>query len=105
MEALGDRAGAMSEYERALALAPQLETAHHGLGVLAGRAGKEGDGFYHLATAARLDGDYATALNQYTRAAPLLPAGDSRAADSRQWIVALSDYLHVPRPEPENRDQ
>ena len=30
----------------------------------------EGDGFYHLATAARLGGDYATALNQYSRAAP-----------------------------------
>jgi predicted Zn-dependent protease len=105
LEALGDRAGAMAEYERALALAPQLETAHHGLGVLAGRSGREGDGFYHLATAARLDGDYATALNQYTRAAPLLPAGDNRVDESRQWIVALSDYLHLPVPEEEKRDQ
>ena len=69
----------MQEYQRAIALAPQLDTAHHGLGLLAGRAGKQGDGFYHLATAARLDGDYATALNQYSRAAPLLPAGDARA--------------------------
>jgi beta-barrel assembly-enhancing protease len=99
LEALGDRPAAVAEYERAVALAPTLETAHHGLGVLAGRAGQQGDGFYHLATAARLDGDYTTALNQYTRAAPLLPAGDARADESRQWIVALSEYLKVPLPE------
>lgn len=105
LEALGDGPAAVVEYERALALAPQLDMAHHGLGLLAGRAGKEGDGFYHLATAARLDGDYETALNQYKRSAPLLPVSDARAAESRQWIVALSDYLHVPVPEPENREE
>jgi predicted Zn-dependent protease len=101
LEALGDGPAASAAYQRALALAPQLETAHHGLGLLAGRAGKQGDGFYHLATAARLDGDYATALNQYSRAAPLLPAGDARANESRQWMAALSDYLRVPMPETE----
>jgi predicted Zn-dependent protease len=99
LEALGDSQRAAEEYQRALALAPQLETAHHGLGVLAGRAGREGDGFYHLATAARLGGDYSTALNQYKRAAPLLPIGDTRADETRQWIATLSDYLHVPAPE------
>jgi predicted Zn-dependent protease len=99
LEALGDAPAAVQEYQRAIALAPQLDTAHHGLGLLAGRAGNEGDGFYHLATAARLDGDYETALNQYNRAAPLLPASDARAAESRQWIVALSEYLRVPVPE------
>jgi len=98
-EALGDTPAAVHEYQRALALAPQLEAAHHGLGLLLGRAGKEGDGFYHLATAARLDGDYSTALNQYSRAAPLLPATDARADESRQWMAALSDYLHVRVPE------
>ena len=51
------------------------------------------------AAAARLGGDYTTALNQYHRAAPLLPAGDARAAESRQWVAALSDYLQVPVPE------
>jgi predicted Zn-dependent protease len=98
LEALGESAAAMQEYQRALDLAPQLDTAQRSLGQLAGRAGKEGEGFYHLATAARLDGDYATALNQYSRAVPLLPAGDARADETRQWIAVLSDYLHVAAP-------
>jgi predicted Zn-dependent protease len=97
-EALGDTAAAMAEYQRALELAPQLESAHHGLGMLAGRAGREGDGFYHLATAARLGGDYATALSQYNRAAGRLGGGDQREDETRQWIAALSEYLHVPPP-------
>jgi predicted Zn-dependent protease len=105
LEALGDTPAAVQEYQRAIALAPQLEPAHHGLGLLEGRAGKEGDGFYHLATAARLGGDYSTALNQYSRAAPLLPAGDAHADESRQWMAVLSDYLRVPMPESKGRDQ
>jgi len=108
LEATGDSTAAMQEYQRALALAPQSETAHHGLGLLAGRAGKQGDGFYHLATAARLDGDYGTALNQYSRAVPLLGVGDARSDETRQWIAVLSDYLHVPvpkAPDEEKRDR
>jgi predicted Zn-dependent protease len=99
LEVLGDRTQARAEYQRALALAPQLDTAHHGYGILAGRAGEPGDGFYHLATAARIDGDYATALSQYARAQPQLPSGDPRADETRQWIAVLSDYLRVPTPE------
>ena len=98
LEALGDTTAAMQEYQRAVALAPQLAAAHHGLGLLAGRAGNEGDGFYHLATAARLQGDYGTALNQYRRAEPLLPGGDPRTEETHQWVAVLSDYLHVPVP-------
>jgi beta-barrel assembly-enhancing protease len=98
LEALGESSTAMQEYQRALDLAPQLDTVQRSLGQLAGRAGKQGEGFYHLATAARLDGDYATALNQYSRAAPLLPAGDARTDETRQWIAVLSDYLHVAAP-------
>jgi len=99
LEAQGDTAGAMKEYERAIQLAPQLESAHHGLGLLAGRAGREGDGFYHLATAARLGGDYATALNQYGRAAPRMSVGNPNTEETQQWIAVLSDYLHVRPPE------
>jgi len=98
LEAQGDSPAAMAEYQRAIELAPQLAGAHHGLGVLAGRSGHEGEGFYHLATAARLDGDYATALSQYSRAVPLLPAGDARTDESRQWVAALSEYLRVSPP-------
>jgi len=97
-EALGDSAAAMVEYQRALQLAPWLGVAQHGLGMLAGRAGREGDGFYHLATAARLAGDYPTALSQYARAQPLLPSGDPRGEDAQRWVVTLSDYLEVDPP-------
>jgi len=97
-EVLGQPDAAMDEYQRALALAPWLESAHHGYGLLAGRAGRAGDGFYHLATAARLDGDYKTALNQYARAEPLLPAGDLRADETRRWVSSLSQYLKVTPP-------
>ena len=101
LEAQGDRAAAMAEYHRALELAPQLEAAQYGYGILAGRAGQPADGFYHLATAARLKGDYATALSQYARAAAMLPADDPRGDDARQWSAALSEFLQVPVPQAE----
>lgn len=97
-QALGDVACAESAYRRALELAPSLEAAQHGYGQLAGRGGRAGDGFYHLATAARLDGDYPTALNQFARAAVELPTGDPRQEDARRWIDVLSAYLKVPTP-------
>ena len=98
-EALGDRTVREAAYQRALAIAPWLEAAHHGYGQLAGRAGNAGDGFYHLATAARLDGDYTTALNQYARAAPQLPAGDARARGGAAVGGGAERYLKVPTPE------
>ncbi|MDX2171289.1 MAG: M48 family metalloprotease [Deltaproteobacteria bacterium] len=97
-EALGDSAAAMDAYRRALAIAPWLATAQHGYGMLAGRAGREGEGFYHLATAARLSGDYPTALNQYRRAQPLLPTADPRSEDAQRWTETLSTYLKVEPP-------
>ncbi len=95
LEASGDTRKAMAEYRRALELVPQLGAAHYAYGIIAGRAGEEGDGFYHLATAARLSGDYEKALNQYARAEQLLPAGDPRAEEVRQKIEDLSDFLKV----------
>ncbi|MGH7785566.1 MAG: hypothetical protein ACRERC_01795, partial [Candidatus Binatia bacterium] len=80
---------------------PQLEAAQYGYGILAGRAGQPAEGFYHLATAARLKGDYATALNQYARAAPMLPTSDARREDAELWSAALSEFLRVPVPQPE----
>jgi predicted Zn-dependent protease len=97
-EALGDTAAAEAAYQRALVAAPWLEAAHRGYGQLAGRAGRAGDGFYHLATAARLAGDYPTALNQYARAAAQLPAGDPRREDATRWVEILSGFLKVPPP-------
>ncbi len=98
-QALDDTDAALAAYHRALVAAPELDAAHHGYGLLSGRAGRAGEGFYHLAAAARLDGDYPTALSQYARAAPLLAAGDPRREDAERWVAILSDYLQVPKPE------
>jgi predicted Zn-dependent protease len=97
LEVLNDPESAMREYRRAIELAPELESAHHALAMLAGRAGRNAEGFYHLATAMRLRGEYTEALNQYERAEPLLSEGDPRAEDVRLAIKELSDFLHVQR--------
>ena len=101
-EALGDNGAAMDAYRRAVQLAPDLETAHYGLGILAGRSGDEADGFYHLATAARLGGDYDKAMQQYARAQPLLPAGDARVQEVHDYIEVLRDFTRV-RPASDQR--
>ena len=93
LESLDDTEGAMREYERALQLAPGLEEAHYGLGILAGRAGREGDGFYHLGKAFELRGEFDKALSQFEKAEPLLPAGSARAQEVHAAITDLTDYL------------
>ncbi len=92
-EALGDTDGAMREYERALELAPDLEDAHYNLGILAGRAGHQGEGFYQLGSAFKLRGEFDKALSQYRKAEPLLPAGSERARQVHAEISELSEYV------------
>ena len=65
----------------------------------------EGDGFYHLATAARLGGDYATALNQYTAPRRCSPPATIASTSHASGSPRLSDYLRLPVPESEKRDQ
>ncbi len=96
LEAQKDAAGAMREYERALQLAPALAEAHYGLGILAGRAGHAGDGFYHLAVAYKLRGEYDKALSQFEKAEPLL-AGSARAQAVHAEIAELQEYLRHAR--------
>ena len=96
-EALQDSAGAMREYERTVELAPTLEEAHYGLAMLAGRAGREGEGFYHLGVAFKLRGEFDKALSQFEKAAPFLKAGSERAEQVHADITELSEYLrHAP---------
>lgn len=92
-EALNDTDGAMREYARALQLAPGLEEAHYNLGMLAGRAGRLGEGFYHLAVAWKLRGQYDKALSQFKKAEPLLPAGSEAAQTAHAEVTQLSQYL------------
>jgi predicted Zn-dependent protease len=93
LEALNDGEGAMREYERALQLAPDLEEAHYNLGILAGRAGRPGEGFYHLGAAFELRGEFDKALSQFKKAEPLLPPGSDRAQAVQAEVTELSDYL------------
>ena len=97
-EALGNTEAALAAYRRAVELAPGADAAQYGLGVLAGRSGREAEGFYHLAIASRLRGQYELALNQFVRAEALLPAGDVRLATVREQIDELSDFLEVENP-------
>jgi predicted Zn-dependent protease len=93
LEAQNDSAGAMREYQRAFQLAPTLADAHHGFGILAGRAGQAGDGYFHLAVAYKLQGEYDKALSQFEKAAPLFPAGTPRAEAVHAEIAELKEYL------------
>ena len=101
LEALNDNDGAIREYERALQLAPSQPEAHYGLGMLAGRGGQQGEGFYHLAMAFKLRGELDKALSQFQKAEPLLPPGSERAREVQSEIAELSEYLrraHSPLP-------
>lgn len=93
LEAQNDTAGAMREYARACQLAPTLAEAHYSLGILAGRAGQAGDGYYHLAVAYKLRGEYDKALTQFEKAEPLAPAGSERAQAVKTDIAELKEYL------------
>jgi len=93
LEAQNDTTGAMREYARACQLAPTLAEAHYGLGVLAGRAGQAGDGYYHLGVAYKLRGEYDKALTQFEKAEPLAPVGSERAQAVTTDIAELKQYL------------
>lgn len=93
LEALQDTAGARQAYERGWRAMPELDTAHHGYGLLAGRAGEQGAGFYHLGVAARQRGEYEKALDQLTRALPLLTGDVERTAGAERELAELRTYL------------
>ena len=96
-DALQDSAAAMREYERALQLAPTLEEAHYGFAILAGRDGREGDGFYHLGVAFKLRGEFDKAVSQFEKAEPLLPAGSTQAQAAHAEIAELKEFLRHAR--------
>jgi len=93
LELMNDNAGALRAYERAVQLAPSLREAQYGFGMLAGRSGRQGEGFYHLAVASKLEGDYPKALNQFEKAAPLLDADKTRQQDAKKEIEELKEFL------------
>ena len=92
-DALNESAAAMREYERAFQLAPTLEEAHYGFAILAGRAGREGEGFYHLGVAFKLRGQFDKAVSQFQKAEPLLAADSPQAHAAHADIAELQEFL------------
>lgn len=94
LETLGDTAGASREYKRALELAPTLASAHYDYAMLAGRAGHKAEGYFHLAEALRLRGEYKQAIRQYQQATPLLDPKSKRSRYVRDRIAELTAFVH-----------
>ncbi len=86
---VGDTAGALAEYQRALRLDPDLEEAQRLAGLALGRRGDEADGFYHLALASRLRGELDQSLNQFERSEVLLPADSPKRQEVAEAIEEL----------------
>jgi len=95
LEVAGDKDAARGAYRRALESFPQLDVAHEGYGLLAGRAGDTGDGFYHLGIAAQLRGEYGKALEQLRHAVGLFDEHDARRTNAEAEIAKLEEYLDV----------
>src|SRR5262249_46737016 len=85
----GDTSGALDEYKRALKLDPDLDEAHRLAGLSLGRKGDQGEGFYQLATAARLRGELEQALSQFQKSKDLLPAGSPQHEEVEKAIEEL----------------
>jgi predicted Zn-dependent protease len=93
LEAMKETDGALRAYEQAVRLAPDLREAHYGFGMLAGRAGRKGEGFYHLALASKLEGNYEAAVGQFEKAVALLEGDPTRTDDAKKQIAELQEYL------------
>jgi len=99
LDAIKDVTGAREAYEHAWRAVPDLDAAHDGYGLLAGRAGEHGVGFYHLGVAARLRGEYEKALDQIGRALPLLAGDSERTAGAERELADLRFYLEIDEPD------
>jgi predicted Zn-dependent protease len=93
LEAMNDSPGALRAYEQAVRLAPSLREAQYSFGMLAGRSGRQGEGFYHLAVASKLEGDYPKALMQFEKSVPLLENDKPRQQQAKQEVDELKKLL------------
>jgi len=91
LEEMGDSEAALAAYRRAVAAYPDLEDAQRQLGILEGRRGQRGFGFYHLGKAQVLRGEYPAALSQFEKAESELPAGPEQA-DVKELLPQLREY-------------
>jgi predicted Zn-dependent protease len=93
LEAMNETDAALRAYQQAVRLAPAVREAQYGLGMLSGRAGRQGEGFYHLAVASKLEGDYPKAVSQFDKAIPLLAGDATRADDAKKQVAELNQYI------------
>jgi predicted Zn-dependent protease len=84
-----DPRAALTEFQRALRLDPDLDEAHRLAGLALGRQGDQADGFYHLALASRLRGELEQALSHFQRTDELLPDGSPRELEVKKAIEEL----------------
>ncbi len=94
-EALKDTAAAKEAYLKGIEAVPELDVAHYGFGLLAGRDGDQGAGFYHLGVAARIRGQYPKALESLNRAIPLLSDDTPRRKKARREVDDLEEFLQI----------
>jgi predicted Zn-dependent protease len=107
-EILGDAEASLTTYRRVVTLVPDFESAHHALGLVAGRLGHEAEGLYHLATAALLGGGHKRALGLFLRAEKLMSPTDLRLGTLQARVRELRTFLHLrpdetPGPTPRSR--
>ena len=88
-----DDAGALKEFQRAIAIDPDLDEAQRLTGMTLGRQGQQGEGFYHLAVAARLRGDLRQALSHFEKCDELEPDGTPRKKELAEAIDELEPIV------------
>ncbi len=88
-----DDAGALKEFERAIAIDPDLDEAQRLAGMTFGRRGEQALGFYHLAVAARLRGDLEQALSHFEKCDELEPEGTPRKRELADAIDELEPIV------------
>ena len=82
-----------TKVRKTLTLDPELGAAHRELGLALGRQGKEGEGFYHLAIAAREHGDLQQSWGFFQRAAAALPKDDARQKEIKDDLEELKPLV------------
>jgi predicted Zn-dependent protease len=90
-----DEAGALKEFQRAIAIDPDLDEAQRLAGMTLGRQGQQGAGFYHLAVAARLRGDLEQALSHFEKCDELEPDGTPRKKELAEAIDELEPIVRT----------
>jgi predicted Zn-dependent protease len=82
----GDREGAFRYYRKAVSAWPPLSEAHYQLGLMLTEKKELGEADYHFGKAARLRGDFSSALRSFTRA-------EARLGSDPVWATRIAAEL------------